>query len=78
MLSRQIELKLIQKRKTIKKLVDQVVQIIKQLEAENELSKELLGNLQTDNSCDHKSLEAEVKMELLLYIHKRRKYKIKQ
>ena len=54
MLSRQIELKLIQKRKTIEKLVDQVVQIIKQLEAENELSKELLGNLQTDNSCDHK------------------------
>ena len=41
------------KRKTIWKLIDQVIKIIKQPEAESGLSKQLLGNVQTKNSCDH-------------------------
>ena len=34
---------------------------IKQPEVEIGLGKQLLENLQTENSCDHKYLEAEVK-----------------
>ena len=42
------------KRKNIWKLIDQVTEIIKQQETESGLSKQLLGNFQTENSWDHK------------------------
>ena len=38
-----------------------MAEIYKQPEAEIELSKQLLGNFQVENSCDCKWLEAEVK-----------------
>ena len=34
----------------------QVEEIIKQPEADSGLSKQLLGNFQTENSCNHKYL----------------------
>ena len=34
--------------------MDQVAEIIKQPEDESGLSKQLLGNFQTEKSCDHK------------------------
>ena len=34
--------------------MDQVTEIINQPEPESRLSKQLLGNFQTKNSCDHK------------------------
>ena len=43
-----------------------MAEMIKQLEAESELSKQLLGNFQTESSCDHKQLEAKVKVDLLI------------
>ena len=46
---KQTELKLMQKRKTIKKLIEQVAEIIKQSKAELEFSKQLLGNFSTEN-----------------------------
>ena len=38
-----------------------MVEIIKQVEAKSGLNKQLLGNFQTENSSDHKLLEAEIK-----------------
>ena len=38
-----------------------MTKIIKQPEAESRLSKQLLGNFQTESSIDHRLLEAEVK-----------------
>ena len=38
----------------IRKLIGQVAEIIKQLEAEIEFNNELLDSFQTGNSCNHK------------------------
>ena len=42
-----------QKRKIIWKLIDQVTEIMNQPPAENRLSKQLVGNIQTKNLWDH-------------------------
>ena len=42
------------KRKAIWKLIDKVAEIINQPQAESGLSKQLLGNFQTENLCDQK------------------------
>ena len=43
-----------------------MTEIIKQPEVESGLSKQLLGNFQTDNSSDHKYSRLNQKMELLI------------
>ena len=53
MLNRATELKRMYKKRSIWKLIDQVVEIIKQSETESELSKELLGNFQAENLYNH-------------------------
>ena len=50
-----------QERKTTRKLIEQVAEIIKQAEAESKLGKQLLGNFQTDNLFKYEEIEAEVK-----------------
>ena len=52
-LNGQTKLKLIQKRKTTRKLIDQSAEVIKQPETESGSSKQLLDNFQTENSCNH-------------------------
>ena len=42
------------KRKIILKLIDQVAEIIYQIEGESGLSKQLLGNFQTENLYNNK------------------------
>ena len=49
------------KRTIIQKLIDQVVEIIKQPEADTGLKKKVLGNFQNENLCDHNYLKSEVK-----------------
>ena len=55
-----------QKRKTIWKLIDQVTEIINQPQAESGLSKQLLGNFQTENLCLHKYSRLKQTMHLLV------------
>ena len=51
--TKETELKPHVQRKTIWKIIDQVAETIKQPETESELKKQLLGNIQTQNSYDH-------------------------